>query len=261
VHSPDEIELLVAESAKGGLLDGDERELLSNAFHVGELRASEVMVPRTHLTAAPLSTPVPELLALAAREGFSRIPLYRTSIDEIAGIVHIRDLYRLYVAGTTEVQSVLRQVPLVPESASATVVWNRLRQEGSYVALVFDEYGGTAGMITIEDLIEEIFGDVEDEFDAAPLAMTPDPDGRVQLPGDMSLSEVNATFGLNLPEDDVLTIGGLILSLLGRAPRVDDEVMVGVVLLRVEATDGLGVTQVSLIPPATSAGGAGGEAR
>jgi CBS domain containing-hemolysin-like protein len=261
VHAPDEIELLVAESTKGGLLDRDERELLSNAFHVGELRAAEVMVPRTQLTAAPLATPVPELLALAARAGYSRIPLYRASIDVIAGIVHIRDLYRLYVAGTHEVQSVLRQVPFVPASASATVVWNRLRQEGSYVAIVFDEYGGTAGMITVEDLIAEIFGDVEDEFDAEPLAMTAGPDGRVALPGDMALAEVNTTFGLRLPEADVHTLGGLIIDVLGRAPRVDDVVTVAGVTLSVAATSGLAVTQVSLVPPAPSAGSVAPEAR
>jgi len=259
VHSPDEIELLVAESTKGGLLDRDERELLINAFHIGELRAADVMVPRTQLTAAPLATPVPELLALAARDGYSRIPLYRASIDEIAGIVHIRDLYRLYVAGTHAVQSVLRQVPFVPESVSATVVWNRLRQEGSYVAIVFDEYGGTAGMITVEDLIEEIFGTVEDEFDAVPLAMTAGPDGRVVLPGAMALSEVNATFGLRLPEADVHTLGGLIIDTLGRAPQVGDAVVVADSTLYVAATDGLAVTQVGLVPPAPSVGSAGQE--
>ncbi|MEI7643378.1 MAG: hemolysin family protein [Chloroflexales bacterium] len=261
VHAPDEIELLVAESTKGGLLDRDERELLSNAFHVNELRAAQVMVPRTQLTAAPLATPVPELLALAARAGYSRIPLYRASIDVIAGIVHIRDLYRLYVAGTREVQSVLRQVPFVPASASATVVWNRLRQEGSYVAIVFDEYGGTAGMITVEDLIAEIFGDVEDEFDAEPLAMTTGPDGRVALPGDMALDEVNTTFGLRLPAAGVHTLGGLITDALGRAPRVDDVVTIGGVTLYVAATNGLAVTQVGIVPPAASADSAAPEAR
>jgi CBS domain containing-hemolysin-like protein len=204
---------------------------------------------------------VPELLALAAREGYSRIPLYRTSIDEIVGIVHIRDLYRLYVAGTHEVQSVLRQVPFVPESASATVVWNRLRQDGSYVAILFDEYGGTAGMITIEDLIEEIFGDVEDEFDAEPLAMIAGLDGRVSLPGDMALAEVNATLDLQLPEADVHTVGGLIIDMLGRAPLVGDAVAVGGVTLYVEETDGLGVTRVSVVPLDPGVDSAGQEGR
>jgi putative hemolysin len=245
VHSPEEIELLVAESAKGGLLDGDERELLNNAFHITDMRASDVMVPRTRLTAAPLETALPDVLSLAAREGYSRIPLYRGSIDDIAGIVHIRDLYRLYVAGQTDVQPVLRSVPFVPESLSAADVWNQLRQTGSYVAIVFDEHGGTAGMITVEDLIEEIFGSVEDEFDAEPLSLTAGIDGRVQVDGGTSIAVINQVYHLSLPEGEIQSIGGLVLGALGRAPQVGDAVSVGSTTLHVEAIDGNAVTRLS----------------
>lgn len=256
VHAPDEIALLVAESAKGGLLEDDERELLTNAFQVGTQTAADIMVPRTRLTAAPLSSPLPAVLALAAHEGYSRIPLYRESIDDIAGIVHIRDLYRLHVAGEPLVAPALRQVPLVPESASATDVWNRLRQEGSYVAIVFDEYGGTAGMITIEDMIEEIFGDVEDEFDSEPIAMTRGPDGRAQLAGDEPVEVANAAYGLDLPTDGPHTVGGLILDALGREPRVGDEVTVAGARLRVDAVEGASIRMLSVAPAAPPAGGA-----
>jgi CBS domain containing-hemolysin-like protein len=254
VHSPDELQLLVAESAKGGLLEDDERELLTNAFQISEQSAADIMVPRTKLTAAPLTIPLLDLLRLAAREGYSRIPLYRESIDDIAGIVHIRDLYRLHVAGERSVTPALRQVPLVPESASASDVWNRLRQEGSYVAIVFDEYGGTAGMITVEDMIEEIFGDVEDEFDTEPMVMTRGADGRAQLAGDVPVDEANAAYSLGLPTDGPHTVGGLILDALGREPRAGDEVIVAGTRLRVEEVEGTVIRWISVLPAAATAG-------
>jgi CBS domain containing-hemolysin-like protein len=249
VHSPEELELLVAESAKGGLLDSDERELLSNAFQITELRAADVMVPRTRLVAAARETPLADALALAAREGYSRIPLYRGSIDAIVGIVHIRELYREFVAGRHELGPVLRRVPFVPESLSAAEVWNKLRQEGSYVAIVFDEYGGTAGMITVEDLVEEIFGNVEDEFDAEPLSMTVSTEGHVSVDGDTPIAEVNAAYTLSLPEAEIHTVGGLVLNALSRTVQVGDTVQIGDITLRVEATDGNAVTRVRIERP------------
>jgi putative hemolysin len=245
VHSPEELALLVAESAKGGLIEPDERELLSNAFRINEATAGDIMVPRTSLTAAPLSTPVPELIALATREGYSRIPLFRASIDEIAGIVHIRDLYRLHVAGQRDVGAALRSVPFVPEAKPAVDVWNQLRAERSYVAIVFDEHGGTAGMITLEDLIEEIFGELEDEFDAEPLQLIGGDPERVNLPGETAIDELNERYGLRLPDDEVRTVGGLVLAALGRAPRAGDEVTVEGAALRVEAVEGNAVARVS----------------
>jgi putative hemolysin len=245
VHSPEELALLVAESAKGGLIEPDERELLSNAFRINEATAGDIMVPRTSLTAAPIATPVPELIALVASEGYSRIPLYRASIDEVAGIVHIRDLYRLHVAGQSDAGAALRAVPFVPEAKPAVEVWNQLRAERSYVAIVFDEHGGTAGMITLEDLIEEIFGELEDEFDAEPLALIGGDAGRVDVPGETAIDELNGRYGLQLPADEVRSVGGLVLAALGRAPRAGDEVTVGGTALRVEAVEGNAAARVS----------------
>lgn len=250
IHSPEEIELLVAESAKGGLLEPDERRLLHNVFRVGELTAAEVMVPRTSLLAAPVDTPLSELLDLAVTTTYTRIPLYRETIDDIVGIVHLKDLYRLHVEGSNDVVSVLRTVPFVPESKPAVEVWNLLRQEGSYVAIVFDEFGGTAGMITLEDLIEEIFGELQDEFDEEAAMIAAGPEGRVRLRGDALVSDVNEWLDLDLPHEEVNTIGGLVMATLGRTPEVGDEVIVGGTSLRVEAIRGPAVREVSLrLPP------------
>jgi CBS domain containing-hemolysin-like protein len=249
LHAPEEIEMLVAASAKGGLLDRDERELLDNAFQMSEKTAADIMVPRTSVVAAPLSMPVADQLAQIVREGYSRMPLYRSSIDDIAGFVHIRDLYRLYVGGETDVQGVLRKAPLVPESASAADVWNRLRQEESYVAIVFDEHGGTAGMITVEDMIEEIFGNVEDEFDGEVIAMTSGVDGRIVVAGDESIADVNEEYHLQLPTENVHTIGGLIIEALGREPHQGDEVTIAGVSLRADVVAGHAVRQVGMRLP------------
>jgi CBS domain containing-hemolysin-like protein len=249
VHSPEEIELLVAESAKGGLLEADERQLLRNAFRVGELDASEVMVPRTSLVAAPLDTPLPKLLELVAESGYTRIPLYRETIDQIVGIAHLKDLFRLHVAGTTDVASVLRTVPFVPETKPAVEVWNLLQQENNYVAIVFDEFGGTAGMITMEDLLEEIFGELQDESDDEADLIAAGPDGRLRMRGDVLVDDVNEMFHLKLPSEDVNTIGGLVMAELEHTPHVGDEVIVGETALRVEMISGSAVREVSLQPP------------
>jgi CBS domain containing-hemolysin-like protein len=250
VHAPEEIELLVAESAKGGLLEPDERRLLRNAFRIGELTAADVMVPRTQLVAASLDTPLPALLDLTITTAYTRIPLYRSSIDEIAGIVHLKDLFHLHIEGRDDVASIVRPIPFVPETQPAVDIWNRLRQESSYVAIVFDEHGGTAGMITIEDLIEEIVGELQDEYDEEAALIAADPDGRVRLRGDVLVDDVNELFGLKLPSATANTIGGLVTAGLGRAPQVGDEATFGETQLRVEAISGIAVREVSLVPPA-----------
>jgi putative hemolysin len=247
VHSPEEIELLVAESAKGGLLEPDERQLLRNAFHVGKLTAAQVMVPRTQLVAAPIDTKLRTLLELAVTTAYTRIPLYRTSIDDISGIVHLKDLFRLHVEGRDDVASILRPVPFVPETQPAVAIWNQLRQEHSYVTIVFDEYGGTAGMITIEDLIEELFGELQDEYDEETALIAAGPDGRVRLRGDVLVADVNELLSVQLPTEAVKTIGGLVTAALGRPPQVGDAVVVASAELRVEAISGHAVREVSLL--------------
>jgi putative hemolysin len=254
VHSPEEIELLVAESAKGGLLEPDERQLLRNAFHVGELTAAQVMVPRTQIVATPIDTPLRTLLELAVTTAYTRIPLYRTSIDDIAGIVHLKDLFRLHVEGRDAVASILRPVPFVPETQPAVAIWNQLRQENSYVAIVFDEYGGTAGMITIEDLIEEVFGELQDEYDNETALIAAGPDGRVRLRGDVLVADVNELLGVKLPTEAVNTIGGLVTAVLGRPPQMGDTVVVNGVELRVEAIRGHAVREVCLMLTADAEG-------
>jgi CBS domain containing-hemolysin-like protein len=263
-HSPEEIELLVTESYEGGLLDDEERRMLRNAFRLRELTARQVMVHRTKLMAAPITMSVADLLSLTVEAGYSRIPIYQETIDDVIGFVHVKDLFRLYVEGegaksdetavdqTTAVKSILREVVYVPETMPVVDVWERLNARRKYLAIVFDEYGGTAGMITFEDLIEEVFGELQDEFDDEMAPYARDKAGRVYLRGDLLVADVNEYWDLNLPEETADTLSGLIFSVLRRHPKVGDEVTFGEVTLCVEAIEGQAVSKISLrLPPPT----------
>jgi CBS domain containing-hemolysin-like protein len=254
-YSPEEIELLVTESHEGGLLDDEEQQMLRNAFRLRELTARQVMVPRTRLVAAPVESSVADILEIICRQGYTRIPLYQATIDDIVGFVHLKDIFKLYVAGQPDLKGIVRETIYVPESLPAVEVWEKLNRNHQYIAIVFDEYGGTAGLITFEDLIEEVFGELKDEFDEDELPLlSSGKDGRLHLRGDLLVSDVNEYLGLKLPEEDVDTLGGLVFSQLGRVPLVGDEIAVGTpkVMICVEAMEGLSVTEVSLQLPTNS---------
>ncbi len=253
VHTPEEIEILVTESHESGLLEENERQMLRNAFRLRDLTARQVMVHRTKLRTAAIDTDIEEIIANAIQDGYSRIPIYQNSIDEIIGFVHIKDLFRLFVQGRDDIQTILREVVYVPEMLPVVEVWQKLNTRRKYLAVVFDEYGGTAGIITFEDLIEEIFGELQDEFDDEMALIARDKDGRVYLRGDLLIADVNEYLNLNLPTDSADTLSGLIFSALGRPPVNAEEVAIGKTLIRIEAMADLGVSEVSLqLPPSDS---------
>jgi len=246
-HSPAEIEILVTESHEGGLLDAEERQMLRNAFRLRDLTARQVMVHRTRIVAASVDTSVLDLLSLALEVGHTRIPLYQEDIDNVIGFVHIKDLFRLYVEGKSNLAEILRDVVHVPETMPALTVWETLQNKRQYMAIVFDEYGGTAGLITLEDLIEEVFGEVQDEFDEETALMTFDREGRrVHLRGDLLVADVNEYLELELPEDEATTLSGLIFQALGRPPEEGEEVTLVGTTIRVEKKEDLAVSEVSL---------------
>lgn len=246
-HSAAEIEILVTESHEGGLLDAEERQMLRNAFRMRDLTAREVMAHRTRIVAAPVESNVVELLKIALEAGHTRIPLYRENMDEIVGFVHIKDLFRLYVGGDENPESILREIVYVPEAMPVIDVWQTLQDQRQYMAIVFDEYGGTAGLVTLEDLIEEIFGEVQDEFDNETALMRIDREGRrIHLRGDLLVSDVNEYLNLHLPADEAVTLSGLVLSTLGRVPEVGDQTDFPDTKIRVEAMEDQGVSEVSV---------------
>jgi CBS domain containing-hemolysin-like protein len=249
IYALEEIELLVSESHAGGLLDDQEQQMLRNAFRLRELTARQVMAPRTRLVTAQIGNTVSELLNKACAEGVTRIPLYQANIDDIIGFVHIKDLFRLQLQGEQNPQSILREVVHVPDSVLIADLWRTLTTQKQYIAIIIDEYGGTAGLVTFEDLIEEIFGELQDEFDDEVPLMTSGKDGRIHLRGELLVTDVNEYLNLNLTDDEADTLGGLVFSELGHLPEVGNEVTFGNIIIKVEAMEGRSIAEVSLELP------------
>ena len=246
LRSPEEIEILVSESHEGGLLEDQEKLFLRNAFRLRSLTPRQVMVHRTRLVAADVKTPPFELLQLALAEGFTRIPVYQEIIDNIIGFVHVKDIFRVHINGSEDIGKIIRQVVYVPESIAAMDVWSQLNTQRQYMAVVFDEYGGTAGLITLEDLIEEIMGELQDEFDDESALVTVDQIGRIHLRADLLIKDINEYLNLDLPSENTDTIGGLVFSELGRRPKVGDEVEINGICIRVEKMDDVRVEEISI---------------
>jgi CBS domain containing-hemolysin-like protein len=254
VHSPEEIQLLVKESRQSGLIDAGEQRLVQNVFRVGRTLAGDIALPRNRMIAAEVNDPVEDVLRAAASSSYTRIPIYERDIDHIAGFVHLRDLFNLYRENPRDsLRRILRQVPFVPETLSSLEVWSRLTEAGSYLAIVFDEYGGTLGMITLEDLVEELFGELQDEFDRENALISRMGAGRLVVRGDMLIANLNEMLGLSLPHDVSHTLGGLVQEVLGRVPRPGDEVAVGAVRLRVETVANMAPQEVCLMLPKEAA--------
>jgi putative hemolysin len=238
VHSPEEIQLLIRQSYQGGLLDERGQELLNNAFRIGDLNAAAVAVPRTQMATLAADTAVREALRFTVDSGHTRIPVYEQDVDHIVGFVHVKDLFQLYKAtpGAGAIGQIVRKASFVPETAPLDEVWNQLKKDQNYLAIVLDEFGGTVGMITWEDLLEELFGELRDEFDEAeePL-ITPAGAHEYLIRGETPIAYLNSRFELALPAGQVHSAGGLVISLLNRLPEVGDTVDADGVALQVEA--------------------------
>lgn len=237
VHSPEEIQLLIQQSYGGGLLDDRGQELLNNAFRIRDLDVAGVAVPRTQMDAIPVETAVREALRFTVDSGHTRVPVYEEDIDHIVGFVHVKDLFQFYkaTAGHGGIRQIVRKATFVPQTAPLKEVWNRLKEEQNYLAIVLDEFGGTMGMVTWEDLLEELFGELHDEFDEAeePLIVRAGKREYV-IRGETPVSYLNSRFGLALPAERVHSAGGLVLSLLNRVPEPGDEVEIDGMRMRVE---------------------------
>jgi CBS domain containing-hemolysin-like protein len=260
VHSPEELESLFQESARGGVIDAGEREMLLNIFTLENRVVRQIMVPRVRVTAIDVATPLEVALDTLAVTPHTRFPVFKETIDQVIGTVHLRDLY-LANRDTPDADllSVMKPVKLLPESMTVSEVWEEFKREHTSMAVIFDEYGGMAGIVTIEDILEEIFGELQDEFDREIELYREDEQGRIHLRSDMLISAANDRLLLTLPEDGPETIGGLVLDLLERTPRAGDEVVVQQVTLRVEAVKDYSITEVSLTPPSLATNNASGD--
>lgn len=254
IHSPEEILFVVEESSAGGVLDREERRLLVNTLQLRHTTARKAMIPRNRMIAAPFHRPYGELFTLLAASPYSRLPLYEESIDNIIGVVHLKDLMLLYYANTplsaaeqaTALRRILHTPQFVPDSMLIEEVMARLQRHHTNVAIVIDEYGGTAGMITFEDLVEEIIGEFADEFDTEDPPLVLQDNQRLRVRGEVQIEDLNDVVGLYLPTTDVDTVGGLVTSSLGHIPVIGEEVTINETVLRVETMEQNRVLAVSL---------------
>lgn len=249
VHSAEELEGLYRESAAGGLIDADERDMLAGALAVRSRTVREILTPRTKLITLAAHETVREAFARIASEPFSRFPVTGSNPDEVVGIVHIRALFAAF-EGNPEglVESVARPPVIVAEMMTVPHLWQILRENGRRTAMVINEYGSIAGMVTLEDALEEVFGEMQDEFDQEEDPIIARAEGR-SVRGDISLAALADRYEIALPLDRADTIGGLVWHELGRMPLVGDEIaLTGMAYhLRVEAMAGYAVQRVLVL--------------
>lgn len=285
VHSPEELDLIFTESHKGGEINQTEFDILHRVVRFSDTTARAIMVPRLEMQTLPMTITRSALTAFLQNRPHTRIPVYHSSLDEIVGIVNSKDLEHLLnrelsqeleavkaavsgknngqhtLAGSAfedqekilDLAPVVYEAAVVPETIRIDTLLTELKKSRQQMAIVIDEYGGTVGLVTLVDLLEQVFGDLPDE--EAPES-EPDilkqPDGTIRVAGGVSIDEMNELFGYGFPTNEAVTMAGLVLQALGRIAAVGDEVEVNRVRIRVEKVDRFRITTLSLFPPAAS---------
>jgi CBS domain containing-hemolysin-like protein len=243
VHSPEELRMLVMQTSAHGLLDESDRAMLAGVFDFHFKKARDVMRPRTEIVAIPADATEADVIDAVRRERYSRYPVYGESLDDVVGILLAKDLWLHDRSKGFTLRDFLREPLFVPDSRPAERVLDDLRRTRAHMAIVLDEYGGTAGILTMEDLVEEVVGDIADEYDLATRTALMS-DGVLELAGSLSLIDVRSDHNVAIPEGSWSTLGGYVFSRLGRLPRVGDRVKYPGGELEVVAMDGRRVAAV-----------------
>ncbi len=223
VHSPEELRLLVLQSRAHGTLDEADSAMLAGVFDFHEKRARDVMRPRTEVAAIPADATEAEVWAAVRTERYSRFPVYRDTLDDVLGVFLAKDLWLREPGLPFSLAELVRPALYVPDSRPAERVLDDLRKWRAQMAVVLDEYGGTAGIVTVEDLVEEVIGDITDEYDLAARTSVVT-DGVLELAGSLSLIDVRSDHRVPIPEGEWSTLGGYAFSRLGRLPKIGDRV-------------------------------------
>lgn len=254
VHSSEELDMLVDASYNGGVLNETEKDMLHNVFKFSDLTAKQVMVPRTDMICVPIDMSMEELNRVAAENQYTRYPVYEGDIDHITGLIHVKDLYKLSLDDTTcPIERIQREILLVPETMTMDNLVLEFKKRKGQMAIVVDEFGGTSGLITLEDVIEEIFGDVQDEFDEEEeqendiMEIAPNTYIANAM---MRTDEIAEYFDLDeeaIDDEDIDTIGGLVVKLLGRIAEVGDSVTHLGLTFIVKEIDGARITKLEII--------------
>ncbi len=254
VHSVQELKMLVVASEESGVLEDTERDMLHAVFDFGDSTTRAVMIPRTEMFAVDADAPVSELIQLATKHPLSKFPVYEGDIDHVIGIAHVKDLVRVQhdQRQAATIRGLMREALFVPDTARLDNLLKQFRAKRQHMAIVLDEYGGTAGLVTLDDLMEQIVGEVRDAFDKSVPEIQRLPDGSALIDGLTPIEDVNEHFGLALRDENYDTIAGFVLGRLDRIAKVGDTVEADGARFKVEAMDGLRIARVSLFQsPAT----------
>ena len=228
VQTREDVRAFLAEAGQSGAVEGVEQEVLYAAFRFAEKEAHDVMVPRPEVVAISVDLPARECLAAVVDSPYTRYPAYKGSLDEIVGILHVRDLFKaLYERGVDNVviADLLRKPYFVPETKDLGALLAELRQQNQHIAIVVDEYGSMQGIVTLEDLLEEIVGEIEDEYDLPDESFEQVDDRTIRVDGTFPIDDFNERFDVGMPQEDYHTLAGFVFGQLGRAPESGDEVV------------------------------------
>ena len=251
----EEIRALVETGQAQGILEPKEREMISSIFELGDKEVREVMIPRTDIFAIDVKTPAAEVLEQITRVGHSRMPVYEGSADDIIGVVYVKDVFRRLAHGERDIdlRKLLRAAHFVPESKKADDLLREMQRNKVHLAIVVDEYGGTAGLVTIEDLVEEIVGEIRDEYDVEQEMVLPVSESEAVMDARVPFEEVREMFDINVDRsEDYATLGGFITNQFGRFPRAGEAVDAAGVRFTVETVEGRRIRRVRVQRLATA---------
>jgi CBS domain containing-hemolysin-like protein len=248
-YTVSELQLIVEESEESGTLNSEAGQMLRELLDFSKRTAEEVMTPRVHVTGIPIGASPDQLTTIISQAHHARYPVFDGTLDQIVGLIHIKDVLRLLVAGCSVQQEDIRPLSFVPETATVDSVLAAMRRAHTHMVVIIDEYGGTSGIVSIEDLCEEVVGEIEEETDVS-LAPFVDNQGGLHVPGIWRLDEVSEELGLSteLSHEEVDTLGGLVLHLLDREPTVGDTVTYEGIRIKIAALEGHGVQWCVLTP-------------
>jgi len=264
VHSEAELKMLLDRSKRHGEIEQEEQEMLYKVFDFADKEAADVMVPRPEVVALSIDLPPEEALKAVMDSPYTRYPVYRGSLDEIVGILHVRDLFAaLMDRGIAEVriQELLRDAFVVPETKDLAALLAEFRAQNQHMAIVLDEYGAMEGIVTLEDLLEEIVGEIEDEFDLPNESIERIDERTVRIHGTFPIDDFNEQLGAELPAEDYHTVAGFVFGQLGRAPEAGDEVEHEGLLFKIDEVEGTRIQRLTVTFPDEDREAVGAEER
>ncbi len=250
-RSEEELQDLIDASEQKGIIDEDEGDMLQSILELDETIVREVMVPRTDMVCVDAEDSFSDILATILKSGHSRIPVYKENNDNIIGLIYAKDLLRFWGQSLDEIklEEVLRQPYLVPESKLVSDLLQEFRETRVHIAIIIDEYGGTSGLVTIEDLIEEIVGEIRDEYDLEDEWLIEEPNGTVLVDGRLNVEDFEEHFEVEVEREKFDTVGGYVVEHLGRVPVAGERVKIDSLEILVVAGDQRAIRQLRIFPP------------